>query len=75
MFESNFEERLKGLDAGAEMATFDCFTAVDVFGDKEILVITTPSRCEAMAKRFRSAASSRSGRCSTPPTSSRTSRG
>ena len=52
MFESNFEERLKGLDAGAEMATFDCFTAVDVFGDKEILVITTPSRCEAMAKRF-----------------------
>jgi len=53
MFESNFEERLKGLDAGAEMATFDCFTAVDVFGDKEILVITTPSRCEAMAKRFK----------------------
>ena len=52
MFESNFEERLKGLDAGAEMATFDGFTAVDVFGDKEILVITTPSRCEAMAKRF-----------------------
>jgi 3-keto-5-aminohexanoate cleavage enzyme len=52
MFESSFEERLKGLDAGAEMATFDCFTAVDVFGEREILVITTPSRCEAMAKRF-----------------------
>ena len=52
MFESNFDERLKGLDAGAEMATFDCFTAVDVFGEREILVITTPSRCEAMAKRF-----------------------
>lgn len=52
MFESNFEERLKGLDAGAEMATFDGFTAVDVFGEREILVITTPSRCEAMAKRF-----------------------
>ncbi|MBV8616499.1 MAG: 3-keto-5-aminohexanoate cleavage protein, partial [Acetobacteraceae bacterium] len=30
-----------------------CFTAVDVFGEREILVITTPSRCEAMAKRFR----------------------
>jgi uncharacterized protein (DUF849 family) len=52
MFENNFEERLKGLDAGAEMATLDGFTAVDTFGDKEILVITTPSRCEAMAKRF-----------------------
>ncbi|MHB0705841.1 beta-keto acid cleavage family enzyme [Roseomonas mucosa] len=52
MFESNFEERLKGLDAGAEMATFDGFTAVDVFGEKEILVITTPSRCERLAKRF-----------------------
>jgi len=52
MFESNFEERLKGLDAGAEMATFDGFTAVDVFGEREILVITTPSRCEKLAKRF-----------------------
>jgi uncharacterized protein (DUF849 family) len=52
MFENNFEERLKGLDAGAEMATLDGFTAVDVYGDKEILVVTTPGRCEAMAKRF-----------------------
>jgi 3-keto-5-aminohexanoate cleavage enzyme len=52
MFESSFEERMKGLDAGAEMATFDGFTAVDMFGGREILVITTPSRCEAMAKRF-----------------------
>lgn len=53
MFESNFDERLKGLDAGAEMATLDGFTAVDVFGTREILVITSPSRCEAMAKRFK----------------------
>jgi 3-keto-5-aminohexanoate cleavage enzyme len=52
MFENNFEERLKGLDAEAEMATFDGFTAVDVFGEREILVITTPSRCETLAKRF-----------------------
>jgi 3-keto-5-aminohexanoate cleavage enzyme len=52
MFENNFDERMKGLDAGAEMATFDGFTAVDTFGGKEILIITTPSRCEAMAKRF-----------------------
>jgi 3-keto-5-aminohexanoate cleavage enzyme len=52
MFENNFEERLKGLDADAEMATFDGFTAVDVFGEREILVITTPSRCERLAQRF-----------------------
>jgi uncharacterized protein (DUF849 family) len=52
MFEANFDERMKGLDAGAEMATFDGFTAVDNFGDKEIIVITPPSRCDAMAKRF-----------------------
>jgi uncharacterized protein (DUF849 family) len=52
MYESNFEERLKGLDAGAEMATLDGFTAVDTHGGREILVITTPSRCEALAKRF-----------------------
>jgi uncharacterized protein (DUF849 family) len=53
MFESNFDERLKGLDADAEMATLDGFTAVDVFGTREILVITSPSRCEVMAKRFK----------------------
>ncbi|MBO6782520.1 MAG: 3-keto-5-aminohexanoate cleavage protein [Alphaproteobacteria bacterium] len=53
IFENRFEERLKGLDAGAEMATFDGFTAVDTFGDKEILVATTPARCEALAKRFK----------------------
>ena len=52
LYESNFEERLKGLDAGAEMATFDGMTFADVHGGKEILVVTTPSRCEALAKRF-----------------------
>ncbi len=52
MFESSFDERMKGLDAGAEMATFDGFTAIDKFGGKEIIVLTSPSRCEAMAKRF-----------------------
>lgn len=53
MFESNFEERLKGVDAEAEMATLDGVTAVDTFGTREILVITTPFRCEFMAKRFK----------------------
>lgn len=53
LFESNFEERLKGLDAGAEMATFDGMTFADVHGGREILVITTPGRCDAMAERFK----------------------
>src|SRR6185312_497533 len=37
LFESSFDERMKGLDAGAEMATFDGFTAIDTFGGKEII--------------------------------------
>jgi 3-keto-5-aminohexanoate cleavage enzyme len=31
LYESNFEERLKGCEAGAEMATFDGMTFVDGF--------------------------------------------
>lgn len=53
MFELDFDERLGGAEAGAEMATLDAFTAVDTHGGREILVTTTPSRCEALAKRFR----------------------
>ncbi|MBB3694648.1 3-keto-5-aminohexanoate cleavage protein [Sphingomonas sp. BK580] len=52
LFESNFEERLKGCDAGADMATFDGMTFVDVHGGREIVVVTPPSRCEALAKRI-----------------------
>jgi uncharacterized protein (DUF849 family) len=52
LFESSFEERLKGCDAGAEMATFDGMTFADVHGGREILVVTTPSRCEALARRM-----------------------
>jgi uncharacterized protein (DUF849 family) len=52
LYENNFEERLKGCEAGAEMATFDGMTFVDVHGDKEILVVTPPSRCEALVQRM-----------------------
>ncbi len=52
LFESSFEERLKGCEAGAEMATFDGMTFADVHGGREILVVTTPSRCETLAKRM-----------------------
>ena len=52
LFESSFEERLKGCEAGAEMATFDGMTFADVHGGREILVVTTPSHCETLAKRM-----------------------
>jgi uncharacterized protein (DUF849 family) len=52
LFESNFEERLKGCEAGAEMATFDGMTFVDVHGGREIVVITPPSRCETLVQRM-----------------------
>ena len=52
LFESNYDERLKGCEAGAEMATFDGMTFADVHGGREIVVITTPSRCEFLAKRM-----------------------
>lgn len=51
--EISFEERLKGLEAGAEMATFDCQTIVALFGDRETLVNTTPSKCDILAERMR----------------------
>ncbi|MPT48211.1 MAG: 3-keto-5-aminohexanoate cleavage protein [Sphingobium sp.] len=52
LYENNFEERLKGCEAGAEMATFDGMTFADVHGGKEIIVLTPPSRCEALVKRM-----------------------
>ena len=52
LFESSFEERLKGCDAGAEMATLDAVTFVDVHGGREIMVLTPPSRCETLAQRM-----------------------
>jgi len=53
LYESRFEERLKGCDSGAEMATLDGMTFVDVHGGREILVVTPPSRCEALAQRMK----------------------
>lgn len=51
--EISFEERLKGLEAGAEMATFDCQTIVALAGDREFLVNTTPKKCDILAARMR----------------------
>ena len=51
LYETKFDERLKGLDGGAEMATFDGVTVVDMIGDKEVVVITPPSRCDQLIER------------------------
>ena len=51
LWEINFEERLKGLEApGAEMCTLDAQTICASFDDKEILVPTTPRRTRQLAK-------------------------
>lgn len=52
LHEIMFSERMKGLDAGAEMATFDAHTVLASFGGREILVNTSPQRCDLMAQRF-----------------------
>jgi uncharacterized protein (DUF849 family) len=50
LWEIAFEERVKGLEAGAEMATLDAQTLCASFGGKEILVATTPSLCRRLAE-------------------------
>jgi 3-keto-5-aminohexanoate cleavage enzyme len=52
-FEANFAERLKGLDAEAEMATFDGMTVCATHGGYETIVTTTPSMCEELAQKFK----------------------
>jgi 3-keto-5-aminohexanoate cleavage enzyme len=37
-----WEERLKGLEAGAEMCTLDATTIIASFGGKELLMDTSP---------------------------------
>jgi uncharacterized protein (DUF849 family) len=53
LWEIAYEERLKGVEANPEMATLDAETTVASFGGREILVATTPQRCEQMAKLFK----------------------
>ncbi|MBB4380247.1 3-keto-5-aminohexanoate cleavage protein [Bradyrhizobium sp. SBR1B] len=50
-----FAERLKGFKAGAEMATFDAHTVLASFNGREILMSTSPARCDIMAKCFQEA--------------------
>ncbi len=52
LWEIIYEERLKGIEAGCEIATLDAHTAVATFAGREIVVATTPQRCEEMATLF-----------------------
>lgn len=54
LWEINFDERVKGMEApGAEMCTLDAQTICATFGDKEILVPTTPKRTRQLAQMMR----------------------
>ncbi len=46
LWEIIYEERLKGMEADPEMATLDAETTVASFGGREIVVATTPRRCD-----------------------------
>jgi uncharacterized protein (DUF849 family) len=44
-----WEERLKGMDAGAEMCTLDATTIIATFGGRELLMHTSPERSRHLA--------------------------
>jgi 3-keto-5-aminohexanoate cleavage enzyme len=44
-----FEERIKGMEAGAEMCTLDPTTIIASFEEREILMNTSPERCRQLA--------------------------
>lgn len=48
-----WEERLKGMDAGAEMCTLDATTIIASFDNKEILMNTSPSRSRELAQEMK----------------------
>ncbi len=48
-WELSFEERLRGMDAGAEMCTLDATTVVCSFEGRELMMNTSPSRSRLLA--------------------------
>lgn len=44
-----WEERIKGMEAGAEMCTLDASTIIASFEGQELLMHTSPSRCRQLA--------------------------
>ena len=53
MWDTVWEERLKGMEGGAEMCTLDACTFVASFGGKEVLLNTSPSRCQFLAEEMK----------------------
>jgi uncharacterized protein (DUF849 family) len=49
-WDTTFEERMKGMDGGAEMCTLDATTVNLTFEGKEIMLNTSSSRCLALAQ-------------------------
>ncbi len=47
-----WEERLKGLEAGAEMCTLDATTIIATFGGRELLMHTSPERSRELASKM-----------------------
>ena len=52
-WELSFAERLRGMDAGAEMCTLDATTVVCSFEGRELLMNTAPSRSRMLAAEMR----------------------
>ncbi|MGH8777948.1 3-keto-5-aminohexanoate cleavage protein [Paraburkholderia sp.] len=48
-----WEERLKGMEAGAEMCTLDATTIIASFGDRELLMHTSPQRSMHLAQEMK----------------------
>jgi uncharacterized protein (DUF849 family) len=48
-----WEERIKGMEAGAEMCTLDPTTIVATFEGREILMNTSPTRCRYLAETMK----------------------
>jgi len=47
-----WEERLKGMEAGAEMCTLDPTTIIATYEGREILMNTSPERCKFLAREM-----------------------
>lgn len=51
--EASLAHRMLGLEAGAEMATFDGFTVAASHAGEDVIVPTSPKMCDRMAERFK----------------------
>ncbi len=49
-----WEERLKGIEAGADMCSLDALTAIATVGGRELLMHTSPEKCRELARRMQS---------------------